>query len=246
VVQQQFGERANAYLTSAVHAQGSEFAELLTAVEGHKDAELLDLGCGAGHVSFHLAPAVGRVVAYDLSRQMLDVVQQTAMERRLRNIETLVGAAEQLPFEDGSFDFIVSRFSAHHWSDLGQALREVRRVLKPGGRAAFVDVVAPGLPLLDTHLQAVELLRDTSHVRDYSPAEWARQLGDAGLRVTAGKTQRLRLEFRSWVERMRTPDVFRAAIRQLQQASSREVQTYFEIADDGSFSTDMLLVWAEH
>jgi ubiquinone/menaquinone biosynthesis C-methylase UbiE len=245
VVQKQFGEQANAYLNSAVHAQGPEFAQLLAAVKGHEDAQLLDLGCGAGHVSFHLAPAVGKVVAFDLSLQMLDVVAQAAEARGLRNIETVHGAAEQLPFEDASFDFVISRFSAHHWSDLGRALREVRRVLKPRGVAAFVDVVAPGLSLLDTHLQAVELLRDSSHVRDYSPAEWARQLGEAGLRMTGGKTQRLRLEYRSWVERMRTPEVFRAAIRHLQQTVSQEVRTYFEIADDGSFSTDVLLIWAE-
>lgn len=245
VVQKQFGEQADAYLNSAVHAQGSEFAELLAAVQGHGDVQLLDLGCGAGHVSFHLAPVVGKIVAYDLSQQMLDVVAQTAQVRGLGNIETVHGAAEQLPFEDASFDFVISRFSAHHWSDLGQALREVRRVLKPGGVTAFVDVVAPGLPLLDTHLQTVELLRDNSHVRDYSPSQWALQLGEAGLRVTAGKTQRLRLEYQSWVQRMRTPDVFRAAIRQLQQTASHEVRSYFEIADDGSFSTDVLLIWAE-
>lgn len=244
-VQQQFGEQASAYLSSAVHAQGAEFGELLAAVEGRKDVRLLDLGCGAGHVSFHLAPAVDKVVAYDLSRQMLEMVEQTAVARGLPNIETVRGAAEQMPFEDASFDVVISRFSAHHWSDLGQALREVRRVLKPGGLTAFVDVVAPGLPLLDTHLQAVELLRDTSHVRDYSPAQWTFLLGEAGLRVTAGKTQRLRLEYQSWVERMRTPEVFRAAIRQLQNTASHEVRSYFEIANDGSFSTDVLLIWAE-
>lgn len=245
VVQKQFGEQASAYLSSAVHAQGAEFGELLDAVEGRGDARLLDLGCGAGHVSVLLAPAVERVVAYDLSPQMLEVVEQTAAARGLANIETVRGTAEQLPFDDSSFDFVISRFSAHHWSDLGLALREVRRVLKPGGVTAFIDVVAPGMPLLDTHLQAVELLRDTSHVRDYSPAQWACQLGEAGLRVTAGKTQRLRLEYQSWVERMRTPEVFRAAIRQLQETASQEVRSYFEIADDGSFCTDVLLIWAE-
>ena len=245
VIQEQFGEQASAYLSSAVHAQGAEFGELLAVVDGRKDARLLDLGCGAGHVSFHLAPAVAKVVAYDLSRHMLDVVEQAAAARGLQNIETVRGAAEQLPFESASFDFVISRFSAHHWSGLRQALREVRRVLKPGGVTVFVDVVAPGLPLLDTHLQTVELLRDTSHVRDYSPAQWVCQLGEAGLRVTASKTQRLRLEYQSWVERMRTPEVFRAAIRQLQASASQEVRSHFEIADDGSFSTDVLLIWAE-
>lgn len=245
VVQAQFGEQANAYLRSAVHAQGAEFAELQAALGGRSDARVLDLGCGAGHVAFHLAPLVAEVVAYDLSTQMLDVVSSAAAGRGLHNIRTVRGPAERLPFDDGAFDFVASRYSAHHWSDVGQALREVRRVLEPGGTACFIDVVAPGLALLDTHLQTVEVLRDTSHVRDYSPAEWARLAGEAGMAVTAGRRQRLRLEFSSWVERMRTPEVFRHAIRALQRSVGAEVREYFEIAEDGSFSTDVLVLWTE-
>ena len=138
-----------------------------------------------------------------------------------------------------------SRYSAHHWSDLGLALREVRRVLKPGGVAAFVDVLSPGSPLLDTYLQTVEVLRDTSHVRDYSAAEWMRQLSEAGLHVRNSSRQRLRLEYTSWVERMRTPQALRAAILELQQAMGQEVRDYYEIQADGTFSTDVLVVWAE-
>ncbi|MGH8435342.1 MAG: class I SAM-dependent methyltransferase [Pseudomonas sp.] len=245
VVQRQFGEQANAYLSSQVHAQGVEFSLLQAAVEGRADARVLDLGCGAGHVSFHLAPLVGEVLAYDLSAQMLEVVAATAEQRGLGNVRTEHGAAEKLPFADGEFDFVFSRYSAHHWSDLGLALREVRRVLKPGGVAAFIDVMSPGSPLLDTHLQTVEVLRDTSHVRDYSVAEWLQQVSDAGLYTRSHSRQRLRLEFGSWVERMRTPEVFRVAIRALQAAVSEEVRKYFEIADDGSFSTDVLVLWTE-
>ncbi|MGH8352214.1 MAG: class I SAM-dependent methyltransferase [Pseudomonas sp.] len=244
VVQRQFGEQANAYLNSTVHAQGAEFALLQAAVAGHGEARVLDLGCGAGHVSFQVAPLVGEVLAYDLSAQMLEVVATAAQQRGLGNIRTERGAAERLPFADASFDFVFSRYSAHHWSDLGLALREVRRVLKPGGVAVFIDVAAPGSPLLDTYLQTVEVLRDTSHVRDYSAAEWQRQLSEAGLHVTGHTRQRLRLEFASWVERMRTPEVLRQAIRALQAAVGEEVREYFEIADDGSFSTDVLVLWA--
>ncbi|MBB2495016.1 class I SAM-dependent methyltransferase [Aquipseudomonas ullengensis] len=245
VVERQFGEQAAAYLSSAVHAQGTEFAQLRERVAQVDAARVLDLGCGAGHVSFQVAALAGEVVAYDLSQQMLDVVASTAAERGLDNVRTACGMAERLPFADAEFDFVFSRYSAHHWRDVGQALREVRRVLQPGGVAAFIDVAAPGLPLLDTHLQAVELLRDTSHVRDYSPAEWARLVGDAGLVITASTRQRLRLEFASWVERMRTPEILRQAIRALQVAVGEEVREYFEIADDGSFSTDVLVLWAE-
>ena len=245
VVQRQFGEQASAYLSSTVHAQGSEFALLQAAVAGRPDARVLDLGCGAGHVSFQVAPLVAHVVAYDLSAQMLAVVADSARQRGLGNIRGELGAAERLPFADASFDFVFSRYSAHHWSDLGLALREARRVLKPGGVAAFIDVAAPGLPLLDTHLQTVEVLRDTSHVRDYSAAEWLAQLGGAGLQVTAHSRQRLRLEFSSWVERMRTPEVFVSAIRALQDSVGQEVREYFEIDGTGSFSTDVLVLWAQ-
>ncbi|MBM3106850.1 methyltransferase domain-containing protein [Pseudomonas sp. V1] len=245
VVQRQFGEQANAYLSSAVHAQGSEFALLQAELAGQGRARLLDLGCGAGHVGFHVAPLVREVVAYDLSQQMLDVVAATAAERRLENIVTECGVAERLPFADASFDYVFSRYSAHHWSDLGLALREVRRVLKPGGVAAFIDVISPGSPLLDTYLQSVEVLRDTSHVRDYSAAQWLQQISEAGLSARSHTRQRLRLEYSSWVERMRTPQVMRDAIRHLQQAMGEEVRQYYQIEADGSFSTDVLVLWAE-
>jgi ubiquinone/menaquinone biosynthesis C-methylase UbiE len=245
VVQRQFGEQASAYLSSEVHAQGVEFALLQAELDGHGDARVLDLGCGAGHVSFLVAPLVAEVVAYDLSQQMLDVVISAAAQRGLDNVSSERGAAEQLPFADGSFDFVFSRYSAHHWSDLGLALREVRRVLKPGGVACFIDVASPGSPLLDTYLQTVEVLRDTSHVRDYSAAEWLQQVSEAGLYPRSYARQRLRLEFASWVERMRTPEVFREAILALQQAVGAEVREYFEVAADGSFSTDVLVLWAE-
>lgn len=245
VVQKQFGEQASAYLSSAVHAQGAEFALLQAELAGQGDARLLDLGCGAGHVSFHCARLVSEVVAYDLSQQMLDVVASAASERQLANIVTEHGAAERLPFADGEFDYVFSRYSAHHWSDLGMALREVRRVLKPDGVACFIDVMSPGSPLLDTYLQSVEVLRDTSHVRNYSAGEWLRQVNEAGMQVRGHTRQRLRLEYASWVERMRTPEVMRAAIRQLQQAMGGEVREYYQIDDNGSFSTDVIVLWAQ-
>ena len=126
VVTGQFGPQASAYLTSANHAQGADLEQLAAIARAHPNAQVLDLGCGAGHVSFFTAPHVARVVAYDLSADMLGVVSTEAAKRGMTNIDTQLGAAESLPFPDASFDLVFSRYSAHHWADVGAALREMR------------------------------------------------------------------------------------------------------------------------
>ncbi|HEX7966971.1 MAG TPA: methyltransferase domain-containing protein [Stellaceae bacterium] len=205
---------------------------------------MLDLGCGGGHVTFNVAPHVREVVAYDLSPEMLNVVARAARDRGLGNVTTKQGVVESLPFDDASFDAVFSRFSAHHWRDFEAGLREAARVLKPGGIAGFVDSVSPGTPLLDTYYQAIELLRDCSHVRNYSRAEWEAAIARAGLVPGATNQHRLRLEFASWVERMRTPKVQVDAIRALQAAMSASVTRYFAAEPDGSFCIDVALFQA--
>jgi SAM-dependent methyltransferase len=239
VVAAQFGPRAEAYLQSAVHAQGADLTAFAGLLAGSGSARLLDLGCGGGHMAFTAAPHVAEVVAYDLSAEMLRVVARAAAERGLANIVTEQGGAEALPFADGSFDWVVSRFSAHHWSDWTAGLREAFRVLKPGGRGLFIDVISPGVPALDTYLQAVEVLRDTSHVRDYARAEWEQALAGAGFLTGASRTHRLRMEFASWTLRMRTPVELATAIRALQAAMAGPVRRHYAIEDDGSFMIDV-------
>jgi len=244
LVEGQFGERAKAYLTSAVHAQGADLEALAGLVQGRSDARVLDLGCGGGHVSFNVAPQVREVIAYDLSQDMLSVVARAARERGLGNLVTTQGVAEKLPFDDDSFDVVVSRYSAHHWRDVEVGLREAARVLKPGGTAGFVDAVSPGPPLLDTYFQAIEVLRDPSHVRDYTRGEWERALAGAGLVVSTTRAFRVRLDFAVWVERMRTPKVQVDAIRALQAVASDSVTRHFAIEADGSFTIDVALFQA--
>lgn len=237
----QFGPQAKAYVESAVHAQGADLDELAEIARRAAPDHALDLGTGGGHVAYRLAAHARRVTACDLSRGMLDAVAGEARARGLANLETAEAAAERLPFADGEFDFLATRFSAHHWSDLEAGLRQARRVLRSGAPAVFIDVCSPAAPALDTHLQAVELLRDTSHVRNYSQAEWQAALVRAGFLTRAMRTWRLRMEFPVWIARMRTPEVQAAAIRALQAAASAEVRAAFAIEPDGSFLLDVVL-----
>ncbi|HXE23519.1 MAG TPA: class I SAM-dependent methyltransferase, partial [Roseiarcus sp.] len=170
VVEAQFGPQAKAYVESAVHAQGADLEAIGALAETLRPDQALDLGAGGGHVAYALARHARRVVATDLSPAMLAAVAETARGKGFANIETVEAPAERLPFADETFDFVASRYSAHHWRDFGAGLRQARRVMKRGARAVFADAYAPGEALLDTHLQAIELLRDHSHVRDYSLA----------------------------------------------------------------------------
>lgn len=243
-VEAQFGPRAKAYVESAVHAQGPDLEALDSIVRAARPSHALDLGTGGGHVSYVLARHARRVTAADLSSEMLAAVRATAAQKALGNIETVQAPAEKLPFDDASFDFLGCRYSAHHWQDFEGGLRQARRVLKPGACAVFIDAFASGHALFDTHLQAVELLRDTSHVRDYTAAQWIGALGRSGFALAGCRTWRLRMDFPVWTARMRTPDENVRAIRILQSAASVETKSYFAIEDDGSFLLDVMLIEA--
>jgi hypothetical protein len=124
----------------------------------------------------------------------------------------------------------------------GHGLRQARRVAKPRAPVVFIDAHVPGMALLDTHVQAIELLRDTSHGRDYSLAEWTAALGQAGFTVRNLNTWRLRMDFPVWTARMATPELNQQAIRALQAAASTEVREHFAIEPDGSFMLDIMMV----
>jgi ubiquinone/menaquinone biosynthesis C-methylase UbiE len=241
VVAQQFGATANAYLSSSVHASGADLVALQTIAARYSNPEILDLGCGAGHVSFTVAPHAKLVIACDVTAQMLEVVAQVAGDRNLANIQTQLGSAENLPFADARFDLVVTRFSAHHWQNVPAALREVGRVLRPGGVFVVIDIIAPETALFDTTLQAVELLRDASHVRDYRRSEWSAMLSDAAFEFECRSQWKLVMQFNEWIARMQTPPERVQAIRSLFDSAPQEASAYFQVRDDYSFSIDAAL-----
>jgi len=240
----QFSPRAAAYVASAVHARGEDLDALKRLAKAHGFSRALDLGCGGGHVGFALAPFVREVVAYDLSEAMLAAVAKEAAARGIANLSTRRGMAEALPFADSEFDFVATRYSTHHWRDVPAALRQVRRVLKPGAMLMVMDAVAPENVVCDTFLQTVEMLRDPSHVRDYSVREWLGMLRAAGFEPAEPVRRRVRLDFASWIERMQTPKPEAAAILKLMAQMPDEVRAHFVLEPDGSFMLDTASVVA--
>jgi SAM-dependent methyltransferase len=241
----QFDPRSHAYLTSAIHGAGPDLQQAVQQVLRLTTRNsMLDVGCGAGHLSFALAPHFGHVVATDPSPSMLVTARSAAKQRGLPKIEVRQASAHQLPFPDAHFDLVASRYSAHHWHDVPLALREMRRVLRPDGMLLMIDLLGDESALVDTHLQAIELLRDPSHVRDYSPSQWRSMLQGAGFVLQQKFFWPTRLEFSSWVERMRTPPARVAVIRDLLENASHEVRAGLLLEPDGSFVPRTGLFWA--
>ncbi len=102
---------------------------------------VLDLASGTGEPAISLAMRVGgqgQVTALDLSADLLAISKGRAEERGLDNFSTQQGDAHALPFADDSFDLATSRFGVMFFRDVGLALQELRRVLRPGSRACFL------------------------------------------------------------------------------------------------------------
>ncbi len=231
-VQNQFGKVAANYRTSSVHASGEDLQWMVQTAQLAGTERVLDAACGAGHTAVTFAPHVREVVALDFTPAMLEQVEQLAAERQLTNISTRSGDVEKLPFEAHSFDLVVTRYAAHHWPNPLTALQEIARVLKPGGQFLLDDTVAPAEPLHDTFMQAVELLRDPSHVRDHSIQQWQSMMTEAGFKSSVVRTWDIPLNFESWVERIATPAANVAMLRTLFACAPAEVQNAFKIQPD--------------
>jgi ubiquinone/menaquinone biosynthesis C-methylase UbiE len=115
---------------------GEQAIELMSIAP---DARVLDVGCGSGWASRLMASQAkaGHVVGIDISDEMIAVAKEASTE--FSNIIFQVASAEKLPFADAEFSDAFSMESLYYYADMLAALREIRRVLKPGGQ--FVTVV---------------------------------------------------------------------------------------------------------
>ena len=169
--------RAQAYVESDAHREGEDLEQLVAWAAGARTA--LDVATGGGHVARRLRDAGIEVVTCDPAPGMRPDV---------------ICRAESLPFADGAFDVVACRTAAHHFADPGAAVREMARVARE--RVLIVDTVFMG-----DDVEVAEKLRDPSHVRNYTEAEWRAFVDEAGLVADDVRFSDHTFDFAAWLAR---------------------------------------------
>jgi SAM-dependent methyltransferase len=170
-------ERAELYRQSEAHREGRDLDLIVEWAAGAQTA--LDVATGGGHVARRLREAGLEVVSCDPAPGMRPDV---------------VCSAEELPFSDDRFDVVACRVAPHHFEDVQAAVREMGRVSR--SRVLVVDNL-----FHDERVERAERLRDPTHVRNYTEAEWRRFVVEAGLRVDTLERMRKPIEVEPWLAR---------------------------------------------
>ena len=172
-----WSDRAEQYRTSDAHREGPDLDLMVEWSDGSRTA--LDVATGGGHVARRLREAGLEVVSSDPAPGMQPDV---------------VCRAEHLPFADGSFDLVVTRVAAHHFDDVQQAVLEMARV-------AATAVLIVDNAYMGEDVEEAEKLRDPSHVRNYSEAEWRSFVEAAGFRIAGLQHFEKPIGLQPWLDR---------------------------------------------
>lgn len=183
-----FSERAAWYSVSEAHTEPQVLNRVTELAAPAPDDSALDIATGTGHTAFALARHCAAVTATDLTPQMLAQAVMLRAQHGLANVHLAAADVHALPFGSGSFQRVTCRRAAHHFSDIGTALREMHRVLDPAGRLVIDDRSVPEDDFVDRCMNALDFCHDESHVRQYRASEWRQLLEAAGFEIESLET----------------------------------------------------------
>lgn len=249
-VQEQFGGAARAYVESEGHARGADLEriEAIVAARGPFGVAL-DVATGGGHTARIVAPHARRVIASDLTEQMVATATRALKQRNAANVMPLLAAAEALPLADGSVDLVTCRIAPHHFESPGHFVAESYRVLRPLGLFVLEDSSVPRSDAAAEWLNRIERRRDSTHRRTLAVSEWRRLVLGAGFEIAGFDLFPKRHELGPWLARSRTPEVDRAWVHAAMRAAAPAIRAAFrlEFNDAGepiAFTDFKLLIWA--
>ena len=197
----QFTRQATPFSTASTITDANALRMIVTAGAPKPSDTVLDVACGGGIIVCAYAPEVKHATGIDMTPAMLDRARQLAAEKGIGNVSWDQGDVGALPYADGTFDIVVTRFSMHHFLDPLAVLREMKRVCAPGGRVVTVDMYASDDRAKALEWNRLEKLRDPSHVRCLTLPELKGLYDQAGLAAPETTHYELRDEVQNLLRR---------------------------------------------
>src|SRR5260370_15076782 len=222
-VREEFTRQAETFSASVAVTDAALTQRFLSALGEAAQKSVLDVACGAGILSAVIAKSARDVVAFDLTPQMLKKAAHRCAEAGLDNVTFREGNAAELPFADAAFDAVVTRLSVHHFDRPSRVFEEIFRVLRPGGRFVIADVISSEVPAEAELQNAIEILRDPSHVRMLPGSELTSLVNRAGFAIESLTTWDKPREFEEWMGIVNDParvPPLRAVVRALASAGA--------------------------
>lgn len=195
----QFTRQAEPFSRAQAIRSPEALERIVNMTQAADDDTVLDVACGPGLLACAFARVVRHAAGLDMTPAMLDQARKNQAEQGLANLSWQSGDVYSLPYPDGHFSIVSSRFVFHHLLDPLAALKEMKRVCKAGGRVVVADM-APAPDKMHA-LNAMEKLRDPSHVRAMSLEQFRSLFAQAGLTDPGLDQYRLQGELEDLLQR---------------------------------------------
>ena len=203
---QEFTRQAAGFSASAAITDRRLTRRIIEATGAGATSLALDVACGPEIVAVELAAVAREVVAFDLTPEMLVKARERCDKAGRRNVVFKEGFATHLPFSDDTFDVVVTRLSIHHFQDPRKVLGEMKRVTKNDGILVVADIVSSEIGEKSELQNALEVLRDPSHVCMYPASALASLIAGAGLKIEKQDTWDQPREFEEWARIVENPE----------------------------------------
>lgn len=182
LIRDQFTKQAVPFSSAPAIKNEDSLKLLLQLTDASPSDVVLDVACGPGILACAFAEVVAHATGIDLTPAMIERARVLQAERGLANVAWQVGDIDPLPYADGSFSIVTSRYAFHHLQNPQAAMHEMHRVCKDRGKIVLIDQVASADPGQADALNRMERLRDPSHVRALTLAELRGLFASLGMR----------------------------------------------------------------
>jgi ubiquinone/menaquinone biosynthesis C-methylase UbiE len=244
----EFGRQAANMDASPAFREEQTLQRIRDALGPAPVGRVLELACGPGIVAEVIAPLVSELVCIDATPEMLALAMKRLESSGAANVTFHEAFAEALPFGANEFDAIVTRLSFHHFSDIQAVLGECRRVLRPHGRLITADVISSANREESMLHNALEQLRDPTHVHMFSHQEFLAALDSAGFALMREESWEQQRSFSEWARIVSVPgrtDPLREVMRVLSRSELHAGIQLHEVGGDIQFTHTWLLVTAK-